>query len=161
MSPQTYETALEEAKKELAQAIEDLGEAEQKVQDLGERISNLRQTVTVLSKLCGVENVEVEDALGLTEAIRRTFVDAPLKTFAVQDMRLALEARGFNTRKYGNLLASIHTVIGRLEAKQKIEKVGDNTAGKPIYQHKFSVPDSPPIPMPPNFTGMGEIPKRK
>lgn len=144
MSPQTYEKALEEAKKELAEAIADLGESEQKVQDLGIRISDLRQTVTVLSKLCGVENVEVEDALGLTAAIRKTFEDAPLKNFAVQDLRLALEARGFNTRRYGNLLASIHTVVNRLKDKGEIEEDGVNEAGKPKYIR--ATPQPPPVP---------------
>lgn len=144
MSPQSYEKALEEAKKELAQAIADLGESEQKVQDLGVRISDLRQTVTVLSKLCGVENVEVEDALGLTAAIRKTFEESPLKDFSVQDIRLSLEARGFQTRRYGNLLASIHTVVNRLKDKGEIQDNGTTEAGKPKYTHVIAKPT--PIP---------------
>jgi chromosome segregation ATPase len=149
MSPQSYEKALEEAKKELAQAISELGEAEQKVQYLGDRISDLRQTVSVLSKLCGVENVEVEDALGLTDAIRRTFEEAPLKNFAVQDIRLSLEARGFPTRRYGNLLASIHSVVSRLKEKNEITEDGTNAAGKALYHHNI-IP-GPPIPKPPEL----------
>ena len=48
-------------------------------------------------------------------------------------MRLRLEAQGFNTRRYGNLLASIHTVFGRLEKKGEITEVGTTAEGKSRY----------------------------
>jgi chromosome segregation ATPase len=149
MNVETYKQSLEEAKKELAATIAELGETEAKVQELGDRLTDLRQTVAVLSKLCGVENVEVEDSLGLTDAIRKIYEEGRGQNFNAHDIRLQLEARGFQTRRYGNLLASIYTVISRLEKKKEIRPVGTRGDGKPTYQwvppYK-AVSDAPPPP---------------
>jgi len=130
---QHYLGALAEAKKELAQAVAELGEAQNRALELEQRIVDLRQTVSVLSKLCGEEDMDIEDSLGLTDAIRSAFVSVgPHYSLTAQEVRLRLEAQGFNTRRYGNLLASIHTVIKRLEAKHEIR--GTGTKGdKPAY----------------------------
>jgi chromosome segregation ATPase len=128
MSPQTYKDALKEAQSEVADTVAELGEAEQKVQDLNVRIADLRQTVAILSKLCGEALVEVEDALGLTDAIRIALDESGGKEMHAQDVRLLLESRGFQTRRYGNLLASIHTVLKRLQARGEVKAtrlVGD------------------------------------
>jgi chromosome segregation ATPase len=144
MDTTSYATALAAAKQELADANAELGEAQQKVQDLGNRIADLRQTVTVLSKLCGEENVEIEDALGLTDAIRVMFRDAHTEAFTVQDVRLRLEARGFQTRRYGNLLASIHVVVGRLVTKNEIMQAGTKGgADKPSYRWAYKMDPLP------------------
>ena len=136
----SYTTALAAAKEELAEANAELGQTQQRVKDLEVRISDLRQTVTVLSKLCGEENVEMEDALGLTDAIRKVFMDARDQGLTVQDVRLQLEARGFQTSRYGNLLASIHVVVGRLLAKHEIAQVGTKGgADKPSYAWAFKL----------------------
>jgi hypothetical protein len=134
MTPRAYEIALYDAKKELTEAVAELGEAQARAQELEQRIVDLRQTVSVLSRLCGEEDMDVEESLGLTDAIRSAFVsvgkDASLTP---QEMRLRLEAQGFNTRRYGNLLASIHTVIKRLEIKQEISCIGTK-GDKPAYR---------------------------
>ena len=39
-------------------------------------------------------------------------------------MRLRLESQGFNTHRYGNLLASTHTVFSRLQSKGEIKPAG-------------------------------------
>jgi|SRR5579863_899529 len=123
MSPETYKMSLKQAKQDLADTVAELGEVQQKAQELEQRIVDLRQTVAALSKLCGEEFIEVEDALGLTAAIRLTMEDAAGTALTPQDVRLRLESRGFNTRRYGNLLASIHTVLGRLQAKREVVPV--------------------------------------
>src|SRR5437660_9901059 len=129
----TYEAALDAAKKELTHAIAELGEAQARTQELEQRIGDLRQTISVLSKLCGQEEVDIETSLGLTDAIRVAFCGLSGQGITPQEMRLRLEAQGFNTRRYGNLLASIHTVFGRLEKKGEITEVGTTAEGKSRY----------------------------
>lgn len=133
MTPKAYEIALQDAKKELTEAVAELGEAQARAQELEQRIGDLRQTISVLSKLCGQENVDLETSLGLTDAIRMAFRGLGNQAITAQEMRLRLETEGFNTRRYGNLLASIHTVINRLAARGEIRLVGTQ-GDKPAYQ---------------------------
>ena len=129
-----YRGALQEAKKELVSAVADLGEAQNRALELEQRITDFRQTVSVLSKLCGEDDLDIEDSLGLTDAIRSAFVVVGKDgSLTPQEVRLRLEAQGFNTRRYGNLLASIHTVVKRLEAKQEISCIGTK-GDKPAYR---------------------------
>ena len=145
MTPKAYEVALRDAKQELTEAVAELGEAQTRSQELEQRITDLRQTISVLSKLCGQEDVDLEASLGLTDAIRAAFIAlADNEHVTAQDMRLHLEARGFNTRRYGNLLASIHTVINRLEAKGEIRLCGTRADGKPSYKRGPKILPPPP-----------------
>jgi hypothetical protein len=50
--------------------------------------------------------LEIEDALGLTDAIRLAWQTAGGAPLTAQDVRLRLEGRRFQTRRYDNLLAS-------------------------------------------------------
>jgi uncharacterized coiled-coil protein SlyX len=125
MDVDEYKAALLTAKNELISAITDLGETQNRTLELEQRIADLRQTISVLSKLCGEREMDVEEALGLTDAIRAAFVSVGKdQSLTAQEVRLRLEAHGFNTRRYGNLLASIHTVIKRLENKKEIRCAG-------------------------------------
>jgi len=134
MSPDTYKAALSQAKQDLADSVGELGELQQKAEEIDKRIMDLRQTVSVLSKLCGEQEVDLEDALGLTDAIRVAMTDVPgNQAVTAQDVRLRLESRGFNTRRYGNLLASIHTVLKRLQTKGEIS-LATIADGKPAYR---------------------------
>jgi hypothetical protein len=145
MTTKTYEQALIVAKQELETSIAELGEAQTRAQELEERIADLRQTISVLSKLCGQEDMDVEESLGLTDAIRLAFEKIGRGNVTPQEMRLRLETQGFNTRRYGNLLASIHTVFKRLEAKGEIKVAGMRGDGKAAYTsaNKFflNIPD--------------------
>jgi hypothetical protein len=134
MPPKTYEVALQDAKSELTDSVAELGEAQARTQELEQRIGDLRQTISVLSKLCGLEDLDLESSLGLTDAIRLAFSSiGDKRTVTAQEMRLHLEKQGFNTRRYGNLLASIHTVLSRLEKKGEIREITKRADGKPAY----------------------------
>lgn len=145
MTTKTYEQALNVAKQELETSIAELGEAQTRAQELEERIADLRQTISVLSKLCGQEDMDVEESLGLTDAIRLAFEKIGRGNATPQEMRLRLETQGFNTRRYGNLLASIHTVFKRLEAKGEIKVAGTRGDGKVAYtsanKYFLNIPD--------------------
>jgi chromosome segregation ATPase len=150
MSPESYKKALTTAKKDLADSIEALGEAQQRTQELDDRILQLRQTVSALSKLCGEKDFEVEDALGLTDSIRAALQNAPRsKSFTAQEVRLLLEARGFNTKRYGNLLASIHTVLKRLVDKGEVMlagTIGEDQKQTYLWKHLPAITKLPPPP---------------
>jgi hypothetical protein len=132
MSPETYKAALKQAKKELEIAVEELGDLLKKENEAEHRIVELRQTVAVLSKLCG-EPYEDADALGLTDAVRLA-----LKTAAVEmypnGVKGRMESMGFNTSSYGNIMASIHTILKRLKEQGQVEEVRMPGSDKPAYR---------------------------
>jgi hypothetical protein len=130
---ETYKRALEQAKADLANRVAQLGAA-QKLAELAEKeIVELRQTVSALQRLCGESEYVEEDALGLTDAIRMTFKTAVGgASLTAQDVKELMENSGYAGR-WGNLLASIHTVIKRLHAKGEIE-AGGNINGRDTFR---------------------------
>jgi len=133
MVMETYKRALEQAKADLASRVADLGAA-QKLAELAEKeIIELRQAVSVLQRLCEESEYVEEDALGLTDAIRMTFKTAAGgASLTAQDVKELMESSGYAGR-WGNLLASIHTVIKRLHAKGEIE-AGGNINGRDTFR---------------------------
>jgi hypothetical protein len=65
-----------------------------------------------------------EDAIGLTDAIRQAFRTAPNTQMNAIGVRARLQQMGFDLTQYGNVLASIHTVLGRLQQKNEIRPTG-------------------------------------
>src|SRR5580704_7776044 len=131
MSPNTYKAALEMAKKELKSLIAEQGQIQDRLKVVDERLSDLRQSIAALSKLAG-EEFDEEEALGLTDMIRRVMQEAD-RQITTQDVERMLESRGFNTRRYGNLQASIIAVIRRLQQKSHVREEG-TVGGKPAYR---------------------------
>jgi hypothetical protein len=68
-----YKEAFEQAKKDLARATRELGEAQENAILAEGEIVELRQTIAALAKLCGESAFVEEDALGLTDTIRQVF----------------------------------------------------------------------------------------
>ena len=68
--------------------------------------------------------------MGLTDAIRQAFKTAPNVQMGATGVRSRLKQIGFDITVYGNLLASIHTVLGRLEKSGEIKHVSNSTEGK-------------------------------
>ena len=97
--------------------------------------------------------VEIEDALGLTDSIRKVMQQAAGQPLTAQAVRLHLEASGFNTRRYGNLLASIHTVLKRLLDKGQIVGAGTTADNKPTYTWRMTVGQRT-VPPPPGLEGV-------
>jgi hypothetical protein len=145
MTLDTYRESLKQAKLDLTQAIADLGEAEAKAERANKQIAELRQTVTVLSRLCGEPEFFEEDALGLTDVIRLAYKSAaggPVLTF--QDVKERIDSMGYAGR-WGNLLASVNTVTKRLIAKGDVEPAG-NVNGKDTYRWVGKSTDPVPDP---------------
>jgi hypothetical protein len=141
MTTDTYKNALKQAKADLAEQVEILGKAQEAAEKAEKAIVELRQTIAALQRLCGEPEFVEEDALGLTEAIRmafRTELEGGMYGIgggmSAQDVRTKMESMGYGGR-WGNLLASIHTVIKRLHEKGELEATG-NVNGRDTYRWK-------------------------
>jgi hypothetical protein len=97
-----YRRALESAVRE----YESLG---QQRQDIDKRLSELAQSISTLSRLCGLTPTV---PWGLTDACRVVLRSGlPMTPVDVRDRLLSI---GFDLSKYSNELAGIHTVLRRL-----------------------------------------------
>ncbi len=133
MTLDTYKESLKQAKLDLARAITVLGEAEATAERATKQIAELRQTVTILGRLCGESEYVEEDALGLTDVIRLAYRSAAGSPgLTLQDVKDRIDSMGYAGR-WGNLLASVHTVTKRLVAKKDVEPAG-NVNGKDTYR---------------------------
>jgi hypothetical protein len=126
-----FKETLKNAKAELAELQHEMGLCLQRQEELEKKIAAIRQMIMGFSAALGEQFVE-EDSLGLTDAIRQAFKthEAPLTP---TDVRGRLEALGYDTSKYGNMMASVHTIINRLVTQGQIRQNG-TIAGKPAYQ---------------------------
>ena len=135
MTTDTYKNALKQAKADLAEQVEILGRAQDCAEKAEKAIVELRQTIAALQRLCGEPEFVEEDALGLTDAIRMAFkTEIANNGMSAQEVRTKMESMGYGGR-WGNLLASIHTVIKRLHEKGELEAMG-NLNGRETYRWK-------------------------
>jgi hypothetical protein len=140
MTLDTYKESLKQAKLDLAKANNVLGEAEATVERTTKQIAELRQTVSVLSRLCGEPEYVEEDALGLTDVIRLAYRSAAgASALTLQDVKDRIDSMGYAGR-WGNLLASVHTVTKRLIKKGDVEAAA-NVNGKDTYRWVGKSPD--------------------
>jgi hypothetical protein len=96
---------------------------------LDQRMAQLAQTIGSLMRLCHLTPT-VE--LGLTDACRMVLTAAGHPLTAVE-VRQQLEAMGFDVARYANDLASIHTVLRRLNEAGQADFV-PRAHGKPAYR---------------------------
>ena len=140
MTLDTYKESLKQAKVDLARSVAELGDAEARAERATKQIAELRQTVTVLSRLCGEPEYVEEDALGLTDVIRMAYRSAARdRGLALQEVKDRIDSMGYGGR-WGNLLASVHTVTKRLLAKGDVEAAG-NVNGRDTYRWVGKSPD--------------------
>lgn len=147
MTLEAYKKALEQAKKDLLAKTVEVGEAEQTVERGTKQIVELRQTIAVLSKLCGEPEYVEEDALGITEVVRLAYKSAAGGAgLSAQDVKERIESMGYAGR-WANLLASVHTVTKRLYQKGEIEAAG-NINGKDTFRwvNKYAMSPPPEFP---------------
>jgi len=103
MSAEDYRRALEAAVRE----YEALGEQRQQID---RRLAELAQTMSTLSRLCGVVPTV---SVGLTDACRLALRGAGLPMTPVE-VRDRVRAFGFDLTRYTNDLAAVHTTLKRL-----------------------------------------------
>ena len=103
MSTEDYRRALEAAVRE----YEALGEQRQQID---RRLAELAQTLSTLSRLCGIVPTV---SVGLTDACRLVLRGAGIPLTPVE-VRERLNAFGFGLTRYTNELAAVHTTLKRL-----------------------------------------------
>jgi len=117
--PHEYKTELERERKALAELF-------RQREELATKIAKRQTRVAALAALCE-ESEELDkmtemDLGGLTNACRTAFRAAGNRGLMPTDVRAALERLRFPIRTHKNILASIHTVIRRLEKGGEIRK---------------------------------------
>jgi hypothetical protein len=136
---ETYEAALEE----LSDLMDKREVLDIQRERIDARISRLRYAVTGLGGLCDLSSADVVTGhpelfpdrvtpdVGFTDAIRAVFKGSPDVVFSPVAVRDALEAKGFDVKKYKNVLASIHAILKRLKTKNDISD--GNQEGRTVY----------------------------
>lgn len=127
MTIDQYRPALDAAIKE----YEELG---QKRREIDDRLAQLAQTISMLSKLLGLTPTV---PLGLTDACRLALRGAglPLTPLEVRDRLLGI---GFDVSIYTNELAAIHTILKRLNDAGEIRFVAKQGKHAYIWNHPIS-----------------------
>lgn len=132
MTNTDYKAILEQAKQDLLKGQEALGKCLKEQEEIEKWITGLRQTIAALSRMLDEEFIE-EDAMGLTDAIRHVF-SISIGTLIPTEVRDHLETSGYDIKKYGNVMASVHSVINRLKDRKEIVEAGSRADGKTAYR---------------------------
>jgi hypothetical protein len=109
LSKDDYQRALDAAVREYETLVAERGE-------LDARISQLQHSIAALTRLCGFEPTV---PLGLTEACRLVLRNSPVPLTALE-LRDRLTSIGVDVTRYSNALASIHTVIRRMQESGEV-----------------------------------------
>lgn len=124
MSEEKYRRALQESIREYERLSAQRAE-------IDTRIAQLVQAIGSLSRLC---NLIPTVGLGLTEACRMV-LKAAGHPLSAAEVRMQLDAMGFDSSRYSNPLASIHIVLRRLNRAGEARFV-PRAHDKPAYVWK-------------------------
>ena len=135
MSDAKYQVALEQAKVDLAQSAPTFTAF---LSAAGTRKTHLelRGFIVATSKMLGIEFIDGEDSLGLTDAVRQAFKDSPLPISPV-GVEKHFAKIGYDLSNYdspASATASIHKVVSRLAEKGEIISHGKNPEGRTVYK---------------------------
>lgn len=138
-----YKQTFDAQIKELSHLMKEREELDNRRDELSARIAHVRNSVLALSPLVGEKPEDVKEKylhlfpdlipsdVGLTDAVRKVLQS--YDTFwSPKRVRMGLRQIGYDTDRYGNILASIHTVLKRLAEADEVEvdKSGVATAYK-------------------------------
>jgi hypothetical protein len=148
MNDNFYESAL-------FAAYEELAELKTKELEIAVRRSQLRQTVDALFPLVFPQEIDIK-TLSLPAALRLILKSAG-RPLSASDFKTKLEDMGFDTDKYDNPLANIHTAMSRMVESEEMAWVnldGKKKAipGPDLKPPQFEAPES----LPASLTGGGE-----
>jgi hypothetical protein len=121
---ETYQAALKQARTAFDRASQRLKDITVESYRLNDEIGRLRRTITALAALCSES--PFLDKLGITDSCMEV-MESETDEVSTQDVVKKLEELGFDLSSQKNPAASVHAVLSRLVAKEKIEKVTDDT----------------------------------
>ena len=118
MTQQSSKAALDAALREYETLL-------QQKSDLDSRLAQLGESIGTLTRQCGYTPTVV---YGLTEACKTSLrcAAAPMTPLEVRDR---LQATGFDTTRYSNPLAAIHTVLRRLTESGEVRRRTSRSKG--------------------------------
>lgn len=119
------------------------------------RLDELKASITTLARLCGLVPTV---PLGLTDACRLVLRGARAPMTAIE-IREHLNSIGFDTSKYANALAAVHTVLRRLTESGEVAPTDDETRRAYEFLNSGIVASRTFVPTP-NPTGRAIKPKR-
>lgn len=123
MANENYRETLHQAREEFAELLTQR-------RTLNERLAKLARTITALRTLCGEHGSTGSPVWKFTNACRYILGSSRTpKTPA--EIREDLDALGFPTKEYGNVMASIHTILKRLVANGEMQTI--KADGKTMY----------------------------
>ena len=114
MDKQAFKTALRAAQEELAKLTDQQNQIERK-------IAAVKQTIAGLSTMLNKE-LDEEDILGVTDAIRNVLMRNPGTGFAPKGVKTNLIENGFPIKQYRSPIAIIHTVLKRLVKSGEVRR---------------------------------------
>jgi hypothetical protein len=129
MSESVYKAALDTMVEKLSKALDDRNRIEQDLDKVTSDIESLRETISSLSRLCGIDHLTeyshlfpINKALdmGITTAIAMILEKPPYVPMSAIDVRDKLDEMGFKIHEYSNPLATIHTVLKRFHRQGKV-----------------------------------------
>lgn len=141
----TYRAALKEARNSFDHATKRLAQIKSESFHLNKDVARLRRTITALAAMCSED--PLMDGLGITESCMEVMASEQ-GTVTTADVVKALEARGFDMESQKNAAASVHAILSRLAAREKIVKViqeaNDSVAWRgPNYDAEWDKMDIP------------------
>lgn len=125
-----FRSSLKEARELFDKKSDQLSEIERSVYWLKDDIAKLRKTITALAAVCSES--PWSDELGITDSCLEVMTVAKGE-MSTQDVCEELESMGYDLASQKNPAASVHSVLGRLHIKGKIEKV-TNESGSIIWR---------------------------
>ncbi|MFZ3213193.1 MAG: hypothetical protein WA188_16950 [Terriglobales bacterium] len=144
-----YREMFDAVQKEIVAKKRELGECMNRVERLEDEIAGLEQSAAGFAKTLGEQYV-AEDALGLTDAVRRVFRQNQGRGFTALEVRDELKNMGYDLTQFGNHMASIHAVIKRLDGRD-LRATGNRSDGKQVYE--LNLPKVSKAPPPPTEVG--------
>lgn len=143
-TPSPYKDAFQQAIEDLSKAMETRETLELDVFNNDRRISMFREAALSLGGLCGkdVKDITAEHPelfpdmidpdTGLTDAVRKALQSLHAMSLSPIQVRNRMESLGFDLSPYKNVLASIHTILKRLKAKNEV--TSRERDGKTVYR---------------------------
>jgi hypothetical protein len=98
------------------------------------QIEHTKRIIANLSALCGVPHQKDLSVVGFTDACRAVLRDSFPAALTAAGLRDALAKGGYDLAGYSNALASIYTILRRLEGAGEVEKKQEGL--KTAYLHK-------------------------
>ena len=135
----TYEAALNKAKAELSELVQQRKQLEERIDQLNKSVEALSALVDGKDHSAGLPHLDLPDSAGITDAIRE-ILKVHAMPMGAPSIRDALLAEGFDAKDYSNLLTVIHNTLKRLESQGEVYKVRTPLGGFMGWTVRRSLP---------------------